>query len=63
MNALGKRLRTLEQKDRAPLSPATRAWLGHHLTPAEQRQIASVEHDDFDTAGWSREAKTWLGVN
>ena len=64
MKALAKRLDALEV-GQSILSPKVKQWLGWGLTDAERQML---DHDDavepvaIDTNGWSREAKSWLGV-
>jgi hypothetical protein len=67
MRALHRRLDVLENAGPPSLSPAEKQWLGWPLTEAERAGLVSEEHEpadwaNVDTAGWSKEAKAWLGA-
>jgi hypothetical protein len=67
MKGLRRRIEVLEGAGVAGLSLVARRWLGWPLTDGE-RQIAvaettAISHTSIDTSGWSKELKTWLGVN
>lgn len=63
---LTRRVSQLEASRPAGLSPHAKTWLGQPLTPAEQAEVDAEPVPDLsaiDTSGYSRELKTWLGLN
>jgi hypothetical protein len=66
MKPMERRVSTLERAGPVQLSPALQAWLGWSLSAAEQHALDAGgderEAADIDTRTWSKELRTWLGV-
>ena len=66
MKAFDRRVSALERGLGVSLSPKAMAWLGWPLTDEEAAITKRTPDSDFaatDTSIWSKELKSWLGVD
>lgn len=64
MRSLERRVRAVEARQPAAISPTVKAWLGQPLTGAERLALGTepVEAPEIDTIRLPADVRAWLGL-